>query len=83
MIPRSGRLARNRAVVGWCGHCHRQQRDLTAAASHESLPTEKKKEMAVFVIADIEITDPVRYEEYKRLAAPTVAAPDGKLGAST
>lgn len=28
--------------------------------------------MAALVIVDIEITDTVRYEEYKRLAAPTV-----------
>jgi uncharacterized protein (DUF1330 family) len=28
--------------------------------------------MPAYVIVDIEITDPVRYEEYKRLAAPTV-----------
>jgi uncharacterized protein (DUF1330 family) len=34
--------------------------------------------MAAFVIVDIRVTDPVRYEEYKRLAAPTVAAYGGK-----
>ena len=34
--------------------------------------------MAAFVIVDIEITDPVRYEDYKRLAAPTVAAYGGR-----
>ena len=34
--------------------------------------------MAVLVIADIEITDPVRYEEYKKLAGPTVAEYGGK-----
>ncbi|MHC4233894.1 MAG: DUF1330 domain-containing protein [Planctomycetota bacterium] len=34
--------------------------------------------MAAYVIADIRVTDPVRYEEYKRLAAPTVAAHGGR-----
>ncbi|HEY3175204.1 MAG TPA: DUF1330 domain-containing protein [Candidatus Polarisedimenticolia bacterium] len=34
--------------------------------------------MAAFVIVDIEITDPVRYEQYKKLAAPTVAAHGGR-----
>ena len=34
--------------------------------------------MAALVIVDIEITDPVHYEEYKRLAAPTVAAFGGR-----
>ncbi len=34
--------------------------------------------MAAYVIVDIDVTDPVRYEEYKQLAAPTVAAYDGK-----
>ncbi len=34
--------------------------------------------MAAFVIVEIEIDDPVVYEEYKRLAAPTVAAFDGR-----
>jgi len=34
--------------------------------------------MAAYVIVDIEITDPVRYEEYRRLATPTVAAFDGR-----
>ena len=34
--------------------------------------------MAALVVVDIEITDPVRYEEYRRLAAPTVAAFGGK-----
>jgi uncharacterized protein (DUF1330 family) len=28
--------------------------------------------MSAYVIVDIEVTDPVRYEEYKRRAAPTV-----------
>jgi len=34
--------------------------------------------MAAYVIVDIEITDPERYEEYRRLAAPTVAAHGGR-----
>jgi uncharacterized protein (DUF1330 family) len=34
--------------------------------------------MAAYVIVDIQITDPVRYEEYKKMAAPTVAAYDGR-----
>ena len=34
--------------------------------------------MAAYVIVDIEVTEPVEYEEYKRLAAPTVAAYGGR-----
>jgi len=34
--------------------------------------------VAALVIVDIKITDPVRYEEYKNLAAPTIAAYGGK-----
>ncbi len=34
--------------------------------------------MSAFVIVDIDITDPEGYEEYKLLAAPTVAAYEGK-----
>lgn len=34
--------------------------------------------MPAYIIVDIEITDPVQYEEYKRLAAPTVAQFDGR-----
>ena len=34
--------------------------------------------MAAYVIVDIEVTDPERYEDYKRLAAPTVAAHGGR-----
>ena len=34
--------------------------------------------MTAYVIVDIHITDPVRYEEYKQLAAPTVTAHGGK-----
>jgi uncharacterized protein (DUF1330 family) len=34
--------------------------------------------MSAYVIVDIEITDPQRYEEYKALAAPMVTAYDGQ-----
>jgi len=34
--------------------------------------------MAAYIIVDIQVQDPIRYEEYKKLAAPTVAAYDGK-----
>ena len=34
--------------------------------------------MAALVIADIAIEDPVRYEEYRKLAAPTVVAYGGR-----
>ncbi len=34
--------------------------------------------MAVYVVVDIEVTDPVRYEDYKKAAAATVAAYGGK-----
>lgn len=34
--------------------------------------------MSAYVIVDIEVTDPVGYEEYKKLAAPTVAQYGGK-----
>jgi uncharacterized protein (DUF1330 family) len=34
--------------------------------------------MTAYVIIDINITDPVRYEEYKTLAAPTVEPYGGK-----
>ncbi len=34
--------------------------------------------MAAYVIVDIEVHDPVEYEEYKKLAAPTVAACGGR-----
>ena len=34
--------------------------------------------MPAYMIADIHVTDPVRYEEYKRLAAPSVAAYGGR-----
>jgi uncharacterized protein (DUF1330 family) len=34
--------------------------------------------MAAYVIVDIDIADPARYEEYKKLAGPTVGAHGGK-----
>jgi uncharacterized protein (DUF1330 family) len=34
--------------------------------------------MTALVIVDIDVTDPVRYAEYKNLAAPTVTAYGGK-----
>ena len=34
--------------------------------------------MTAYVIVDIKVTDPVRYEDYKRLAAPTVELYGGK-----
>ncbi len=34
--------------------------------------------MAAYVIVDIEVTEPVEYEEYKKKAAPTVTAYGGR-----
>ena len=34
--------------------------------------------MTAYVIVDINVTDPVRYEDYKKLAAPTVELYGGK-----
>lgn len=34
--------------------------------------------MPAYMFANIHVTDPVRYEEYKRLAAPSVAAYGGR-----
>jgi uncharacterized protein (DUF1330 family) len=34
--------------------------------------------MAAYVVVDIEVTDPVLYDEYKKLAPPAVAAYGGK-----
>jgi len=34
--------------------------------------------MPAYVPVDIEVTDPIRYEEYKRLAGPTVGAYGGR-----
>jgi uncharacterized protein (DUF1330 family) len=35
--------------------------------------------MAAYVITEIDITDPVGYEEYKKMGPPTVAAYGGKF----
>ena len=34
--------------------------------------------MSAYVLVDIEVTDPVEYEEYKKLAPPTIALYGGK-----
>lgn len=34
--------------------------------------------MSAYIIVDIEVTDPVRYEEYKRLASAAIAAHRGR-----
>ena len=34
--------------------------------------------MPAYLIVDIKVTDPVRYEEYRKLVSPTLAAYDGK-----
>jgi uncharacterized protein (DUF1330 family) len=34
--------------------------------------------MTAYIVLDIQVTDPVRYSEYKDLAAPTVAQYGGK-----
>ena len=34
--------------------------------------------MTAYIIVDINVTDPVRYEDYKKLAAPTVEQYGGK-----
>ncbi|HJQ41213.1 MAG TPA: DUF1330 domain-containing protein [Thermoanaerobaculia bacterium] len=34
--------------------------------------------MAALIIVDIEVTDPVRYEDYKRLASAAIAAHGGR-----
>ena len=34
--------------------------------------------MTAYVIVDIDVTDPIRYEAYKKLAAPTVEMYGGK-----
>jgi uncharacterized protein (DUF1330 family) len=34
--------------------------------------------MSALVIVDIEVTDPVRYEDYKRLASQSIAAHGGR-----
>ena len=34
--------------------------------------------MPAYIIVDVEVTDPVQYEDYKKLAAATVEAYDGR-----
>ena len=34
--------------------------------------------MPAYLIVDIKVNDPVRYEEYRKLVSPTLAAYDGK-----
>ncbi len=34
--------------------------------------------MPAYVVVDIEVTDPTRYEEYKRVAPPAIAAYGGR-----
>jgi uncharacterized protein (DUF1330 family) len=34
--------------------------------------------MAAYLIVDIKVNDPVRYEEYRKLVSPTLAAYEGK-----
>lgn len=35
--------------------------------------------MAAYIIADVEITDPTTYEEYKKVVPPTISAYGGKF----
>ena len=35
--------------------------------------------MPAYVIADVEVTDPVAYEEYRKLVAPTIAKFGGRF----
>ncbi len=37
--------------------------------------------MPAYIIAEVEITDPVTYEEYKKVVPPTIAAYGGKYHA--
>ena len=41
-------------------------------------PTVEWRDMAAYVILDIEVHDPVTYEEYKRMAPPSIALYGGK-----
>ncbi len=34
--------------------------------------------MSAYIIVDVEVTDPIQYEDYKKLAAATVEAYDGR-----
>jgi uncharacterized protein (DUF1330 family) len=36
------------------------------------------RDMSALIIVDIEVTDPVRYEDYKRLASAAIAAHGGR-----
>ena len=47
------------------------------ARGHESCRDEEEK-VAAYVVVDIEVLEPVEYEEYKKLAAPTVTAYGGR-----
>jgi uncharacterized protein (DUF1330 family) len=40
--------------------------------------TKEESAMAAYVVVNITIRDPARYEDYKRLAAPTVSAYGGR-----
>jgi uncharacterized protein (DUF1330 family) len=35
--------------------------------------------VAAYVIANVDVRDPVRYEDYRRMVAPTIAAYGGKF----
>jgi uncharacterized protein (DUF1330 family) len=35
--------------------------------------------MSAYVVVEIDVTDPVRYEEYKKMVPPTIAQYDGKF----
>jgi uncharacterized protein (DUF1330 family) len=38
----------------------------------------KERSMPAYLLADIEVTDPVRYENYKKLAPPAIAKYGGR-----
>jgi uncharacterized protein (DUF1330 family) len=44
----------------------------------DTLNEGREHRVAAYVIVDIEVTEPVEYEEYKRLAAPTAALYGGR-----
>src|SRR5262245_23594233 len=54
----------------------------TCAGSPPELPGAPRRPylpaMAAYVVVDIHVQDPIRYEEYKRLAAPSVSAFGGR-----
>ncbi|MBI5649353.1 MAG: DUF1330 domain-containing protein [Chloroflexi bacterium] len=35
--------------------------------------------MSAYVVVEVDVTDPVRYEEYKKMVPPTIAQYDGKF----